>query len=143
MPRLKRAAPHLRRDGPTLEVQIELVLDAQKVMQDDGDEVPSVVIKALIDTDASGTLVQTLVVEGMGLSPFDTALLSTPSTTELLRRRLYRVRLVFSKIVAFETNVVEGPLIGQNVQCLIGRDILEEVVFTYDGPGSRFTISAP
>ena len=141
MPRLKRDEPLLRRDGPILEVRVEPVLDAQKVMQDDGDEVPSVLLKALIDTGASGTLVQTSVVEGMGLSPFDTALLSTPSTTEPLRRRLYRVRLIFSKTIAFETNVVEGPLIGQNVQCLIGRDILEEVFFTYDGPNRKFSIS--
>jgi len=103
--------------------------------------VPSVLLKALIDTGASGTLVQTSVVERMGLSPFDTALLTTPSTTQPLRRRLYRVRIVFSKTVAFETNIVEGPLIGQNVQCLIGRDILEHIVFTYDGPNSRFSLS--
>ena len=141
MPRLKRVEPRLRRDEPILEVRLEPVLAAQKLMRDDAEEVPSVSIKALIDTGASGTLVQTSVVEGMGLSPFDTALLTTPSTTQPLRCRLYRVRLVFSKTVAFETNVVEGPLIGQNVQCLIGRDILEHVVFTYDGPNSRFSIT--
>ncbi len=67
MPRLKRVEPRLRRDGPVLEVRIEPVLDAQKVMRDEGDKVPSVLIKALIDTGASGTLVQTSVVGGMGL----------------------------------------------------------------------------
>jgi len=43
--------------------------------------------------------------------------------------------------MAFEVDAVEGALIDQNVQCLIGRDILEEVSFTYDGPNSRFSIS--
>jgi hypothetical protein len=58
-----------------------------------------------------------------------------------LIRYEYRVRVVLSKTIAFETDVVEAPLIGQNVQCLIGRDILEQLVFTYDGPNSRFTLT--
>jgi predicted aspartyl protease len=67
MPRLKKDDPRLRRDGPTLKVQVEPVLDAQRVMLADGDEVPSVSVSALIDTGASGTLIQTAVIDKLGL----------------------------------------------------------------------------
>ena len=141
MPHLKQVSPNLRRDGPTLEVQIEPVLAAQRVMQVDGDEVISVPIRVLIDTGASGTLVQTSVIERLGLDRIGTVLLTTPSTAKPLVRYQYRVRIVLSKTIAFETNAVEGALIGQDIECLIGRDILEEVVFTYDGPNNRFSIN--
>lgn len=141
MVRLKQVPPGLLRDGPTLEVQVEPVLDAQKVMRNDGDEVPSVSVNALIDTGASGTLIQTSVIEKLGLDWISTVRLTTPSTTKPLIRYEYRVRVALSRTIAFETDVVEAPLIGQNVQCLIGRDILQYVIFTYDGPNSRFSIT--
>lgn len=141
MPRLKQDDPRLRKDGPTVEVRVEPILDAQRLMRADGDEVPSILIRALVDTGASGTLVQTSVIKRLGLEWIGTVLLTTPSTTKPLERYEYRVRVVLSESIAFETDVVEAPLVGQKVQCLIGRDILEYVVFTYDGPNSRFSIT--
>ena len=141
MPRLKQASPRLKRDGAIIEVQVEPVLAAQEVMQADGDEIISVPVRALIDTGASGTLIQTSAIRRLGLEQIGTVLLTTPSTTKPLVRYQYRVRIVLSKTMAFETNVIEGALVGQDIECLIGRDILHEVVFTYDGPNSRFSIS--
>jgi hypothetical protein len=141
MPRLKIAAPTLRREGPAIDIQIQPVLAAQEAMRADGEEVPSVSVKALIDTGASGTLIQTSIVGTLGLDWIGTVLLTTPSTTKPLVRYEYRVRIVLSETIAFETDAVEGDLIGQNIQCLIGRDVLEYVVFTYDGPNSRFSIA--
>ena len=141
MPRLSIAAPKLRREGPTLNVQVQPVLAAQEVMRADGEEIPSVSIEALIDTGASGTLIQTSVITTLELDWIGTTLWTTPSTTAPLIRYEYRVRIVLSKTIAFETDIVEGPLIGQGVRGLIGRDILEEVVFTYDGPRNQFTIN--
>lgn len=141
MPRLEKDDPRLRKDGPTVEIRVEPVLDAQRLMRADGDEVPSISIRALIDTGASGTLVQTSVIKRLGLEWIGTVLLTTPSTTKPLERYEYRVRVVLSDAIAFETDVVEAPLAGQKVQCLIGRDILDYVVFTYDGPNSRFSIT--
>ena len=141
MPRFKQTTPKLRRDGPILEVQVEPVLAAQKVMQVDGDEISSVPVRALIDTGASGTLVQASVIEKLGLEQIGTVLLTTPSTTRPLVRYQYHVRIVLSRTIAFETNIVEGALVGQDIECLIGRDILEQVLFTYDGPNSRFSLS--
>ena len=141
MPRLKQVSPRLRRDGPIIKIQGKPVLAAQEVMQADGDEIISVPIRALIDTGAFGTLIQASAIKRLGLKQIGTVLLTTPSTTKPLIRYQYRVRVVLSKTIAFETNVVEGALVGQDVECLIGRDILDEVVFTYDGPNSRFSIN--
>ena len=113
----------------------------QDILRQDGEPVPSASVLAMLDTGASGTLVQTSVLDGMGFEPFSTAFLSTPSTTVPLERAVYRVRLVLARDVAFETNVVEGPLGKQHVQCLIGRDILDVCRFVYDGPKRRFTLN--
>ena len=114
-------------------------------MQADGDEIIdeiiSVPLRALIDTGASGTLIESSAIKRLGLDRIRTVLLTMPSTTKPLVRYQYRVRVVLSKTIAFETNVVEGALVGQDIECLIGRDILDEVVFTYDGPNSRFSIN--
>lgn len=68
MPRLKQVSSRLKRDGPIIEeVQVESVLAAQKVMQADGDEIISVPVRALIDTGASGTLIQTSAIKRLGL----------------------------------------------------------------------------
>ena len=143
MPRLERTTHTLRRDGPVLQIRVEPVLEAQAAMRADGDEIPSATILALLDTGASGTLIQTSVVDGMGLDWISEVRLRTASTVEPLIRYEYRLRLVLSENIVFEVDAVEGPLVGQKVQCLIGRDILEQVVLIYDGPRSRFSVKMP
>ena len=127
MPRLKRTLGDLTRSGPTLDIRLEPVLGVQEILRTEGQAVPSVGILGMIDTGASSTLVQNAVFPQIGIEP--------------LLRGKFRVRVVLTPTVAFEVDAVEGALIGQNVQCLIGRDILEHVVFTYDGPNSRFSIT--
>ena len=139
MPRLKRDAPDLLKNGPLLHVRVEPVLAVQESMLTEGDEIPTSSILALIDT---GTLLQTAVVTGLGFEALGTVFLLTPSTSEPLARQEYRVRLVLSEDIAFEVDVVEAPLAGQGIQGLIGRDILQLLKFTYDGPKSQFTLDA-
>ena len=141
MPRLKRTFDDLTRSGPTLAVRLEPILSVQKILKAEGQEIPFVTLLGMIDTGASGTLTQTTVFEEIGVEPYAVVRLLTASTTAPLFRRKFRVRVVLTPIIAFEVDAVEGALIGQNVQCLIGRDILEEVVFTYDGPNSRFSVT--
>lgn len=141
MPRLSRTVPTLMRDGPLLRVQIEPALASQKVMLADGEEVPSISAMMLIDTGASGTLVQTDVINRLGLESLGTVFLRPPTTTEPVARRQYLVRVVLSEGIAFEVEVVDAPLTGQGIQGLIGRDILDHLVFTYNGPKNQFTVT--
>ncbi len=141
MPRLKRTLGDLTRTGPTLDVRLEPVLGVQEILRAEGQPVPHVNLLGMIDTGASGTLVQSAVFQQLGIESYTSVRLRTASTIEPLMRGQFRVRVVLTPAVAFEVDAVEGALIGQNVQCLIGRDILEYVVFTYDGPNSRFSIT--
>ncbi len=141
MPRLERRAPHLLQNGPLLQVRIEPVLAVQEAMRADGEEVPSASALMLVDTGASGTLLQTAIVAGLGFVSLGTVFLRTPSTTDPLARNQYRIRLVLSEDITFEVEVVEAPLVGQGIQGLIGRDILRFLTLTYDGPNSRFSIT--
>ncbi len=141
MPRLKRTLGDLTRTGPTLDIRLEPVLGVQEILRAEGQAVPSVKLLGMIDTGASGTLVQSAVFPQLGIESSTSVRLRTASTVAPLLRGKFRVRVVLTPTVAFEVDAVEGALIGQNVQCLIGRDILEEVIFTYDGPNSRFSVT--
>lgn len=41
----------------------------------------------------------------------------------------------------FATTVLEAPLQGQNIDCLIGRDVLSQGVFVYIGYTNLFSLS--
>ena len=140
---LERSNPSLVKAGPVLAVRVETVLAVQEAMQADGEAVPSASTTMLIDTGASGTLIQTAVVTSLGFVSLGTVFLRTPTTTEPVPRDQFLVRLVLAEDIAFEVEVVEAPLVDQGIQGLIGRDILRLLKFVYDGPGSRFTISIP
>ena len=143
MPSLKTVMEDMLREGPVLTIRAEPVLAVQELLQESGEEVPSVTLTALVDTGASGTLVQSAVFSQIGIEPFSFAYLRTPSTNEPILCGRYRVRIVLSEALAFEVDAVNGALTGQNLQCLIGRDILQFVKLAYDGPRSRFTITQP
>lgn len=49
--------------------------------------------------------------------------------------------IVLSENIAFEVEFVDAPLTGQGIQGLIGRDILDQLVFTYNGPKNKFTVN--
>ena len=141
MPRLKRTLGDLTRTGPVLNIRIEPVLGVQEILRAEGQTPPYVNLIGMIDTGASGTLVQSTVFPQIGIESYTSVRLRTASTTPLLRGK-FRVRVVLTPALSFEVDAVEGALIGQNVQCLIGRDILEYFISTYDGPNSRFSISS-
>lgn len=140
MRHLRRNLPHLRRSGPILDITVEPVLEVQELLRQRNQPVPTVRLTALVDTGASGTTIQSSVMEPLGLISIGTAFASTPSTTEPVPCPEYRVRLVLAEGIAFETDVAGVPLGGLNVRCLIGRDILERIILSYNGPGNRFTL---
>jgi len=51
------------------------------------------------------------------------------------------MRLLFPNNVIVETVVIAAPLQGQNILCLIGRDVLQHGVFIYTGYVNTFTLS--
>lgn len=141
MPRFRRTIPDLRRVGPVLPVRIEQVLAVQEILRAEGSPVPSVSVLALLDTGASGTTIQSSVLEAFDIQPVGRVFFSTPSTIEPQIRRQYRLRVALSPGIGFETDVAKAPLGGHHIQCLIGRDILEQCVLSYNGPKNQFTLN--
>lgn len=129
------------REGPILTIRAEPVLAVHALLRESGEDVPSVELTALIDTGASGTLIQSALFSQLGIEPYSFAYLRTPSTNEPILCGRYRIRIVLSNALAFEVDAVNGALTGQNLQCLIGRDILQFVKLAYDGPHNQFTIT--
>jgi len=94
----------------------------------------------MIDTGASGTVLQEGVPKQLGLQPVGVVSINTPSSTNVSSYE-YLVRLVFPNNVVVETTAIEAPLQGQHIQCLIGRDTLAHGVLVYIGYANTFSLS--
>ena len=94
----------------------------------------------MIDTGASGTVIRDDIPPMLGLQPVGVSFINTPSSTNV-RCYEYLIRLVFPNNVVVEASVIAAPLQGQEVQCLIGRDILAHGVLIYIGYTHTFSLS--
>ncbi len=94
----------------------------------------------MIDTGATGSVIQPAVAQQLGLQPIGVVAISTPSS-ENIPCFQYIVRLLFPNNVIAEAVAIEAPLRGQQIQCLIGRDVLAHGVFVYTGYINKFTLS--
>lgn len=98
-------------------------------------------IHAMIDTGASHSVLKDELVAILGLNPIRAVRVNTPSHSGI-KAFIYPA---FISISQGEVNklvhLVALPLEGQNIQCLIGRDILQNGVFIYDGPQNTITLT--
>lgn len=101
---------------------------------------PPAAALAMIDTGATGSVIQQGLAAQLGLNPVGVVQIHTPSSTNVACYE-YAVRLVFPNNVVFEGTVIEAPLQGQRVQCLIGRDVLAQAVLVYIGYSNLFSLS--
>ncbi len=130
MPGLTVQLADLQAEGPRLEVRLTDTTGAAS----------PVPVEALIDTGATVTVVANKVIKRLALSPVGTALVHTPSSTNVSCYK-YLVRLILPNGVGMETVAIGTPLRGQRIQCLIGRDLLKNAVFVYTGQTNTFTLS--
>jgi hypothetical protein len=89
----------------------------------------------MIDTGAGISVVRQGLLPQLGLNPIGLSYISTPSSTNVACHH-HLLRLIFPNKVLVEATVVEAPLQGQNIQCLIGRDVLAHGVLVYIGYGN-------
>ena len=94
----------------------------------------------MIDTGATGSVIRQGLPAQLGLQPIGVAHINTPSSTNVPCYE-YLIRFLFPNNVLFETRVLEAPLQGQHIQCLIGRDVLAHAVLVYVGYVNLFTLS--
>ncbi len=141
MPSFTSQVPNLHLVGPIVQVGITVPTALEQVLQAAGHAIPlPVTALAMIDTGATGSVIQQGLAVQLGLHPVGVVQIHTPSSTNVSCLE-YAVRLLFPNNVVFETTVIEAPLQGQHIQCLIGRDVLSQAVLVYIGYGNLFSLS--
>ncbi len=113
-----------------------------------GQPVPaSIPITGLIDTGASCTSIDTTILRQLAIPSTGQIQVHTPSTQASAPHvaNLYDISLVLvhplitRKFDAMP--VTESQLLHQGIQALIGRDILKDCFFSYDGSAQNFVLS--
>jgi len=130
MPSVSIGLPNLVQSGPLLDVHVAPSKPVVDYLRANNQPVPQPVrCIALIDTGASSTVIRNGIAGQLGLNPRGTTNIATPSCAQH-PCNTYDITMLFpSSRVAIElVTVVEAPLSGQNIDCLIGRDILRNSI---------------
>lgn len=143
MPSFSQQIANLPGVGPVVEVLISpprVLVDSLKAKGRPA--ATPVKVMAMIDTGATMSVVTPSVIKGLGLQPISVGQMSTPSTVQSVSANIYNVAVAFPNGVMVDgINVIEAPLGGQPIQCLIGRDVLRHGVLVYIGYLGQFTLS--
>jgi predicted aspartyl protease len=136
-------APHdLRKAGPKIKVEIGPTAAQLEWAKANGVELPQpLTVMALIDTGASVTVINPEVAVSCGL--LQTGEVAISSTGMIAKRREYVGALRFPDFNLGRRDpvrLITLPLPGQDVACLIGRDVLENWRLVYDGRTGKVTL---
>jgi len=126
----------LNRMGPFIQVSITHPLIIQENLKQQGKKIPTVSVKALIDTGASGTVITPRVADQLNL--VHTGFQKVSSVQDEQQRPVYYGFIMFPWGMGKEIPIVSCPL--KNFDCLIGRDILLHWHFSYNGPDGSIVI---
>lgn len=122
--------------GPMLDVMIFPPILTCKNLEADGKDIPSCKARALIDTGASSSVIHPDVAAKLGLVHTGYQNITSVQNTE--KQPVYFGTMAFSWGARKELPLIACPL--TNVQCLIGRDVLQHWYLTYDGGGGTIVI---
>lgn len=140
MPSFTTGVTDLQRLGPLVELEVAVGAATEAALRQAGDAVPSPIpVVAMIDTGASNTVIQQGLAARLGLPPTGMTYVHTASHSNV-PCSLFPIRLLFPQNVVQETTALEVPLQGQQIQCLIGRDVLARAVFIYIGDRNLFSL---
>lgn len=143
MPSLTARLPNLQQTGPLIEVLISPSSALRAILEAGGKSIPQPVRKMmLIDTGASASAIKTGIARELGLTPHGTISISTASHKSHVCLT-YDVDLIFSiqRVGVQNVRVFETKFEGQNIDGLIGRDVLRLGVLIYNGYDQSFTLS--
>lgn len=136
--------------GPILNAIVGVSAERENALKLANITIPKPVpIQALIDTGASSTCIDPSVLKQLNLTPTGSVQMNTPSTgTQPVDAEQYDVGLlipVSADHVPFLSPTLPvlcvELLVAQGFHALIGRDILEHCVFTYNGTTKLYTLA--
>lgn len=143
--------PHLIQQiaagGPLIDVLVGVSSPRRDALIKAGYPVPQQVnMRALIDSGASCTCVDPSIIEQLGVTPSGSTQIHTPSTSGApVTCNQYDIGLILvhPKITyTFHAlAVIETKLASQGIHALLGRDVLAECLFIYDGASGNYTLA--
>lgn len=144
--------PHLTIEvgprGPMILAAVGVSESRRKALTDAGHSLPNLeMVNALVDTGASGSVVDPAVIAPLGLSPTSYISVHTPSTNgQPVQQPVYdlSIWLYHAKTKhIFERSfpVCCAGLRAQGIDMLLGRDVLAECLMVYDGPEARYSLA--
>ena len=133
--------------GPLIDLWIGASNARAEALTRVGKQAPApLLIRGLIDTGASSTCIDPQILKTLELTPTGEVAIHTPSTGSAPHFAYqYDVSLTLvhpnHKLEIGTVPVIEATLSGQGIQALIGRDVLEQCLFIYDGQTGTFTLA--
>lgn len=130
--------------GPIVEAYVGVSVPRRTALIAAKQQVPNPIpIRGLLDTGATGTAIDPSVLTALGLTPTGTILVNTPTTgANPATVEQYDVAFVIlgppngTPLFSQTLPVVASELLtAQGFHALIGRDILSQCVFVYNGSG--------
>jgi hypothetical protein len=137
--------------GPVVDAAIIVSESRRKVLEEDKSPLPSPqMIRALVDTGASHTCVDPVVLEALGLTATGKTVVVTPTTGvnavpcdtydvgfAILAGKPGEAHLILPTWKVSSMQLFEA----QGIHALIGRDILSRCILHYNGSQNIFTIA--
>ena len=134
--------------GPIFEFFIAVSVPLSETLKKLGNPVPPpILVRGLIDTGASCTSVDPSVLKQLGVAPKAQVPVHTPSTKsgQPHTANQYDICVILPhQKMSWQFNaipIIEAELLHQGIQALIGRDVLANCLFTYDGTAQLFCLA--
>jgi hypothetical protein len=125
--------------------------ERQTALKNAGEKIPDLIqIRALIDTGASSTCVDTTVLKGLQLTPTGSSPMVTPSTgNKPVDVDQYDIGILVPPAKPNQTPLMFGTVAvcsidliqSQGFHALIGRDILSHCLLSFNGASGLFTLA--
>ena len=128
----------LQQVGPAFDIEISIPSAMEQILKQGGQPIPQPAKgQALIDTGATFSAVDQAVMTSLGVPPVGQ--IHSGTAGGQVRMNQYPARFMFSNLgtvsLAFEATRATGvQLTGQGLIALIGRDVLANLLFFYNGP---------